>query len=121
MRTREDWSRRRAELKALIEGYEYGPLPPKPEKMTVKRGETRVDEATRSDRQELESRLDQLESPRLMAATRCSPAAVYLDPELAVTHSVLENESLLGCRVAPRTQFPLPRAQTQAGWPGLQP
>src|SRR3954453_4428894 len=44
VRSKEDWDRRRRELKALFEEYEYGHLPPKPEKMTVTRGDVRVDE-----------------------------------------------------------------------------
>jgi hypothetical protein len=41
---KEDWQRRRMELKSLFEAYEYGPLPPKPEKMTITRGDIIVDE-----------------------------------------------------------------------------
>jgi hypothetical protein len=53
VRTKLDWERRRGELKALFEDYEYGHLPPKPEKMTVTRGEGMADEAGKVDRQEL--------------------------------------------------------------------
>ena len=45
VKTREDWQRRRAELKSLFEQYQYGHLPPKPQRMTVARGEVHVDEA----------------------------------------------------------------------------
>lgn len=54
VRSKADWDRRRGELKALFEDYEYGHLPPKPETMTVARGEPRADEATRSVRQDVD-------------------------------------------------------------------
>src|SRR4051812_414112 len=54
VRGKGDWDRRRGEIKALFEGYEYGHLPPKPEKMTVVRGEIKVDESTRVARQDLD-------------------------------------------------------------------
>jgi hypothetical protein len=41
VRTKEDWDRRRLEIKDLFQDYEYGHMPPKPQKMTVKKG-TRV-------------------------------------------------------------------------------
>ncbi len=44
--TRDDWQRRRGELKSLFEQTEYGQLPPKPEKMTVVRGDANVDAAS---------------------------------------------------------------------------
>ena len=53
VRSKEDWNRRRIELKSLFEKYEYGHLPPKPEKMTVTAGQVRVDEGARVARQEL--------------------------------------------------------------------
>jgi endo-1,4-beta-xylanase len=46
VRTPEDWQRRRTELKSLFEECEYGHLPPKPEKMTVVRGEAQEDEVS---------------------------------------------------------------------------
>jgi (4-O-methyl)-D-glucuronate---lignin esterase len=58
VRTKEDWVRRRGELKGLFEDYEYGHLPPKPEKMTVKRGDIQEDEAARIARQDLELTLE---------------------------------------------------------------
>jgi len=39
VRNRQDWERRRAELKKLFEDYEYGSLPPKPERVEILRGE----------------------------------------------------------------------------------
>jgi len=45
VRTPEDWQRRRGELKSLFEDCEYGHLPPKPEKMTVVRGDVAEDAA----------------------------------------------------------------------------
>ncbi|MFO0968114.1 MAG: hypothetical protein U0793_21370 [Gemmataceae bacterium] len=47
VRTPEDWRRRQTEIKALFEDYIYGHMPPKPEKMSVRRGERRVDEASK--------------------------------------------------------------------------
>ncbi len=44
--TPDDWQRRRGELKSLFEQTEYGQLPPKPEKMTVVRGDADVDAAS---------------------------------------------------------------------------
>ena len=46
VRTPEDWQRRRGELKSLFENFEYGHLPPKPEKMTVQRGDAVKDPAS---------------------------------------------------------------------------
>jgi endo-1,4-beta-xylanase len=43
VRTRADWKRRRQELKDLFQDYEYGHLPPKPKKMTLRRGKVVVD------------------------------------------------------------------------------
>ena len=54
VRSKEDWGRRRGELKALFEEYEYGHLPPKPETMTVKPGEARADDEAKVVRQDLE-------------------------------------------------------------------
>lgn len=54
VRTRDDWTRRREELKALFETYEYGHMPPRPETLTVSRGEAKEDEASKAVRQELD-------------------------------------------------------------------
>src|SRR5688572_12065094 len=43
VKTREDWSRRRLEIRSLFETYVYGQLPPKPEKMTVVKEEPEAD------------------------------------------------------------------------------
>jgi hypothetical protein len=56
--SREDWQRRRRELKALFEDYEYGHLPPKPEKMTITRGDVQVDAEAKLARQDLDVTLD---------------------------------------------------------------
>ena len=45
VRTPAEWQRRRGELKSLFEDYEYGHLPPKPEKMTITRGDAQEDAA----------------------------------------------------------------------------
>jgi cephalosporin-C deacetylase-like acetyl esterase len=54
VRTKEDWDRRRREIKALFEDYEYGHMPPKPQKMNIKKGERVVDEANKVIVQKLE-------------------------------------------------------------------
>ena len=59
VKTKEDWERRRKELKGLFEDYEYGHLPPQPEKMTVTRGEVKIDAAAKSSRQDWEIKLEQ--------------------------------------------------------------
>jgi hypothetical protein len=58
VKTKQQWERRRAELKALFEGYQYGHLPPKPQKMTVARGQVQVDEAAKITRQDLTLNLE---------------------------------------------------------------
>jgi hypothetical protein len=52
VRTREDWERRRKEIKSLFETYVYGRLPPKPEKMTVVKEDPEADEKNSLDREE---------------------------------------------------------------------
>jgi endo-1,4-beta-xylanase len=44
VRTKEDWNRRRAELKSLFEDYVYGHLPPKPDEIVVEPGEMFMEE-----------------------------------------------------------------------------
>jgi len=57
VQNKEDWQRRRKELKSLFEAYEYGPLPPKPEKMTIIRGDIMVDEEAEATIQNFELNL----------------------------------------------------------------
>ncbi|HVJ83391.1 MAG TPA: hypothetical protein VNC50_20165, partial [Planctomycetia bacterium] len=52
VKTREDWSRRRLEIRSLFETYVYGRLPPKPEKMTVVKEEAEADDKNGIDREE---------------------------------------------------------------------
>src|SRR5580704_2338244 len=47
VKTKADWERRRQEIKELFQDYEYGHMPPKPQKMTVKKGERVTDEANK--------------------------------------------------------------------------
>jgi len=54
---KEDWQRRRMEIKSLFEAYEYGPLPPKPEKMTITRSDIMVDEEAAATIQNFELNL----------------------------------------------------------------
>lgn len=56
--TRADWDRRRTEIRQLFERYQYGTLPPKPEKMTVRLTEPVVDEAAGASVQRGELRLE---------------------------------------------------------------
>jgi hypothetical protein len=56
--TKEDWDRRRVELKKLFEDYEYGHMPPKPQKMTIKKGERVTDEVNKVTIQNLEVTLE---------------------------------------------------------------
>lgn len=46
VKTKDDWARRRTEIKTLFEDYMYGPMPPRPKKITVKRGAPLADEAS---------------------------------------------------------------------------
>jgi endo-1,4-beta-xylanase len=59
VRTQKDWERRRQELKDLFQDYEYGHLPPKPKKMTIKRGDVVKDEENKVNVQDLEVKLEQ--------------------------------------------------------------
>src|SRR5437870_4632615 len=58
VRTKEDWARRREEIKGLFQDYEYGHLPPKPRAMKISRGEVSVDEQAGVAIQDLELNLE---------------------------------------------------------------
>jgi hypothetical protein len=58
VRTKEDWARRREEIKALFQDYEYGHLPPRPRDMKITRGEVSVDEQAGVAIQDLELNLE---------------------------------------------------------------
>jgi endo-1,4-beta-xylanase len=58
VRTKEDWARRREEIKALFQDYEYGHLPLKPRDMKITRGEVSVDESAGVALQDLELNLE---------------------------------------------------------------
>ncbi|WP_435020125.1 alpha/beta hydrolase family protein [Tundrisphaera sp. TA3] len=58
VKDRADWPRRRAELQGLFQDYEYGHLPPKPEFMTILRGEPKSDETAKVVRQDLDVTLN---------------------------------------------------------------
>src|SRR5438876_4749194 len=58
VRTAKDWERRRAEVKELFQEYMYGHMPPKPQKMTIKRGERVTDETNKLTLQDLEVTLE---------------------------------------------------------------
>jgi endo-1,4-beta-xylanase len=58
VRTKDDWTRRREELKNLFQDYEYGHLPPKPQKMTVKREDPVTDEENKVVIQDLKATLE---------------------------------------------------------------
>ncbi len=59
VRGKDDWARRREELKGLFQDYVYGHLPPRPRKMAVERGDRVEDEEYKVILQDLELRLDQ--------------------------------------------------------------
>jgi hypothetical protein len=59
VRTKDDWARRRTELKDLFQDYEYGHLPPKPKKMTIERGDKVVNETSKVVVQDLTVNLEQ--------------------------------------------------------------
>jgi endo-1,4-beta-xylanase len=59
VRTKADWERRRQELKGLFQDYVYGHLPPRPKKMTIKRGDVVTDEENKVTLQGLEVKLEQ--------------------------------------------------------------
>jgi endo-1,4-beta-xylanase len=58
VKTAKDWERRRVEIKGLFEEYMYGHMPPKPQKMTVKKGERTTDEANKVIIQKLDVTLE---------------------------------------------------------------
>jgi endo-1,4-beta-xylanase len=59
VRSKEDWARRREELKDLFQDYMYGHLPPRPKKMTVERGDKVTDEENKNVLQDLALKLEQ--------------------------------------------------------------
>ena len=59
VRNANDWQRRRAELKGMFADYEYGHMPPKPQKMTIERGAVTNDEASKLSIQDLTLNLEQ--------------------------------------------------------------
>jgi hypothetical protein len=58
IQSKEDWQARRKELKDLFEAYEYGHLPPKPEKMIITRGGVMIDQDNEAAIQNLELNLE---------------------------------------------------------------
>lgn len=58
VKTAKDWERRRIEIKGLFEDYVYGHMPPKPQKMTVKKGERVKDEANGVILQDLDVQME---------------------------------------------------------------
>jgi endo-1,4-beta-xylanase len=59
VRTREDWSKRRGEIKELFANYMYGHMPPRPAKMTVVRGDKVADEVNKVTVQKLKVAMEQ--------------------------------------------------------------
>lgn len=59
VKTAKDWDRRRLEIKSLFEDYMYGHMPPRPQKMTVKKGERVKDETNNVIIQDLEVQMEQ--------------------------------------------------------------
>lgn len=58
VKTATDWDRRRLEIKSLFEDYMYGHMPPKPQKMIVKKGERVKDEENNVILQDLEVQME---------------------------------------------------------------
>jgi len=58
VRDAKDWERRRVEVKELFQDYMYGHMPPRPQKMTIKKGERVTDEANKVILQDLELQLE---------------------------------------------------------------
>ena len=76
VRTREDWERRRKEVKDLFQDYVYGHMPPKPEKMTVKKSERVTDEESKVTTQKLELLLEHEGKTLTINVTLALPAGV---------------------------------------------
>ena len=73
VRTPEDWQRRRSEIKSLFEDIEYGHLPPKPEKMTVTRGDIEQDAANGVTREAWKLNMDQGDKSLVVDVTLTLP------------------------------------------------
>ena len=73
VRTKEDWAKRRDEIKNLCQDYEYGHLPPKP-KMTVTRGDASTDEAAKVTMQQLTLKLEHETNAITMRVTVAWPS-----------------------------------------------
>jgi endo-1,4-beta-xylanase len=58
VRNKADWKRRREELKKLFQDYEYGHMPPRPEKMTLERGKVVDDKENKVALQTLTLKLE---------------------------------------------------------------
>jgi endo-1,4-beta-xylanase len=74
VRTEKDWNRRRLELKALFQDYEYGHLPPKAEKMTIKRGKVSIDHENGVALQDIEVKLEHKGKSLLLHVRLARPA-----------------------------------------------
>jgi hypothetical protein len=59
VKTKDDWKRRREEIKSLFEDYEYGHLPPKPKKMTVTKGDVVTDKDAKVSMREFTVKMEQ--------------------------------------------------------------
>jgi endo-1,4-beta-xylanase len=59
VRTKEDWSKRRGEIKELFANYMYGHMPPRPAKMSVAKGERVTDEVNKVIVQKLKVTMEQ--------------------------------------------------------------
>src|SRR5437016_3348127 len=59
VRTKEDWSKRRGEIKELFANYMYGHMPPKPAKMTVVKGDKVTDDVNKVTVQKLKVMMEQ--------------------------------------------------------------
>lgn len=74
VKTQDDWSRRREELKDLFQNYMYGHLPSKPEQMTIDRDAKVTDEENKITIQNLDLVLEQDGKTLTMHVTLILPA-----------------------------------------------
>src|SRR5262249_46096502 len=73
VRTKDDWSKRRDEIKNLFQDYEYGHLPPKP-KLTVTRSEVTTDRDGNVSMQQLTLKLEHETNSTTMRVTVAWPS-----------------------------------------------
>jgi endo-1,4-beta-xylanase len=86
VRNKDDWARRRQELKELFQDYMYGHLPPKPKRMTIDRGAKVTDEESKVIIQDLTLNLAQDDKTLTMHVRVALPEAA-MEPVPVVVRS----------------------------------